>query len=176
MTQTITEFVDAIITAASDRFSGRVETFGDYDEFEQGRINTPAILLDVEALTEGVDDGDDRIPVTCRISAFCMLSLTTPKVKLETRQFAAEFMSLVRRNKFGLGRDVDHPENIEARPGPFQSGNQGYDSFEVSWDQTIFLGESVWDASGVPVTEIFVGYAPDIGIGHEPDYARLEND
>jgi hypothetical protein len=72
---------------------------------------------------------------------------------------------LVRFNRWGLGADVTVPEQLRGAPGAFRPGKDGYESWCITWEQTLYLGASVWAADGVPPTDVFVG----LQAGADPD-------
>lgn len=136
---TLRDLHDAIIQALSTQFSSRVEYVGLYRPAPTDPINTPAILLEMEGASDTAGPGDGRIPLRCRFTVHCLLSFRTTDVEIEIRDFAAEVYRLVRKNIWGLGRDVKIPEQIEMGPGQFQPGKGGYESWYVTWDQTCFF-------------------------------------
>ena len=81
-------------------------------------------------------------------------------------------MDIIRHNHWGLGADVSHPENMSAQPAEFRPGKAGFESWAVSWDQTVYLGEVEQSESFLPDT-VMAGNAPDVGFGHEDDYVQL---
>ncbi len=177
MSVDIESYLSAVVAAVKDHFGGRLAVVGGYDEIaDDGVIDSPAVLIGIEGFSEGSDRGDDRVPLKCQVSAQCILSVKTENVQVQVRAFAAEFLSVIRRNKFDFGVDVSFPEGLDARPGVLRPGDNGYDSFEVTWDQELYLGESVWDGSGVVPTEVWVSQNPEIGLAHEPDYENVAAD
>jgi hypothetical protein len=172
MTVTVKDFVTAVKAEVESAFENRIQTVEDFNGFDRGKINTPAVLFHVERMIEGQDIGDGRVPLQCEVTAYCCLSLETGNVQTEVREFASELMSLIRRNRFGLGGDAADAENISAQPGPFQLGSKGFDSFEITWSQTIFTGENVW-SGGTPVSEVWFGISPEVGQEHIDDYEQL---
>nr|VFJ67599.1 MAG: hypothetical protein BECKFW1821B_GA0114236_11329 [Candidatus Kentron sp. FW] len=61
-------------------------------------------------------------------------------------------------------------------PGEFKLGQEGYDSWYATWEQTVYLGESVWNLEGVIPEKIYLGRSPEIGAAHEQDYTFLDGE
>lgn len=59
-------------------------------------------------------------------------------------------------------------------PGEFKPGQEGFDSWYATWEQTVYLGKGVWDPEGVIPEKIYLGQTPAIGPIHEPDYTSLD--
>ena len=173
MTITVKSFHQAIIDTIKDHFSGKVQVIS--YPLETSEIRTPVVLLEMESAEEGQDPGDDRLALRCRMAAHCVLGFQTDDIGMEIRSFAAQLFVLLTDNKYGLGSEVSWPEGLELNPGEFKPGKAGFESWCVIWEQTIYLGESEWDDNGVVPEIVMLGIAPDIGIGHDPDYEDITN-
>jgi len=159
----IEQYHDAIINALKLEFASRVNTIDRYEPNQENPIDTPAILLEMEYADEGFDQGDDKIPLSCKMTLHVLLGNQTPNIKLEIRKFAVQVFVLVRSNQFGLS-DVEIPSGLNMGPGDFKVGKHGYEGWFISWDQNIFLGSSVWEPTGFVPQTVFVGHSPDVGI------------
>ena len=170
---------DAIIADLTERYADRVYTIAAYDPFpekngaERLPITTPALLLDVESIDEGEEDGTDRQPLRLTITLHCILSFRTSDTQLELREFAADVAARVRHNRWGLNAAVDHPQAINAQPGEFVPEQAGYDSWRVTWEQQVYVGVNIWAGGQLP-EEIYLGIAPKIGPEHVDDYFRVD--
>ena len=173
MSTSLNDFHDAIIQAVADHFSGKVYVLAYPEELSQ--VQTPAVLLEMESGEEGQELADDRTALRCQFALHCVLGFKTENIGLAVRDFSSQIFILLKNNLFGLGRDVSRPENINMSPGEFKPGAAGYESWCVTWEQTIFLGSTAWDDAGVVPEMVLLGIAPDIGIGHEPDYKDITN-
>lgn len=164
---------DAQVRFFKSRLESRVETVAAYrsDAHDQ-TINTPALLLELELLDEGRDAGDGRDALRCSFTAHCILSNLTDGVEIEVRNFAAEVFRLLIGERFGLGELADDPEAISAAPGEFKPGAEGYESWYVNWEQSVYFGESMWEGGIVPHT-VKLGWSPDVGTGHADDYEQV---
>lgn len=121
------------------------------------QLNTPCVILEMEDFKEGGDLGDDRTPVFAKMNAACVLHFETVNRELALRSFALDLFRLVRQQNWGLGEHVERAHSLYAQPGLIKPDSDGYASWFVSWEQTLYVGESVWDAQGVLPKRINVG-------------------
>ncbi len=166
------DFHNAILEGIRTHFAGRLKTVAMYDVGNTDPIETPAALLVMESGGKREDLGDGRFPLRCLITVHCILGFKTKNLALELRKFAASSIRLVDGNRWGIEESVDLPDisgQDAIGPGEFRPGQDGYDSWYATWEQTIYLGESVWNLEGVTPEKIYLGQAPEIGAAHEDD-------
>lgn len=171
MTTTVKAFHQAVMAAIAGHFTGKVQVLA--YPMETSQIQTPAVLLEMESAEEGQDPGDGRIALRCRMAAHCVLGFQTEQIGLEVRSFAAQLFTLITDYKFGLGVNISWPEGLELHPGEFKPGKAGFESWCVTWEQTLYLGDSAWDDSGIVPQTVYLGIAPEIGAEHEADYIEV---
>ncbi len=176
---TLQSFHQAILDKMSAKYPvcRTVDAYWPYDRPEAGegwKVKTPALLLDIESLGMGDDCGDGRLGIDCDIALHCLLSVQTPNVDVEIRAFAAAVMQAVYYNRWGLAADLTTPDNLAAMPSEIVKPKGGFEAWSVIWSQTLYPGEGIWDGEGVIPTEIWLGFAPEIGEGHEPDYRPVD--
>lgn len=175
---TVPGFHAAIKAAIAAHFGANVNTVEWYEQGEEASgqpkpIKTPAIILELESFSDGDDMGDDRTPLACQITANCILGRSTPDLQIQTSNFAAQLLAKVRKNKWGLARGAGFPGGLTAGPGKFDPEKNGYESWFVSWDQTFYLGDSVWAPSGIVPSTVYLGQSPLIGTGNEDQYIQV---
>ena len=175
---TVPSFHAAIKATIAAHFGANVNTVEWYEQGDEASgqpkpIKTPAIILEVESFSPGDDVGDGRTPLDCQITANCILGRSTPDLQIQTSNFAAQFLSNARNNKWGLARDASFPSSFTAGPGKFDPEKNGYESWFVSWDQTFYLGDSVWAPSGIVPSTVYLGQSPLIGTGNEDQYIQV---
>jgi hypothetical protein len=169
---------DAMVADLSAHYLGRVPTICAYDPFPARDdqtpqpVVTPAILLELESIAPGEDDGTDRQALLLTFSAHCVLSQRTEAMQLELREFAADLLSHLRHQRWGLAGALQEPTALAAAAGEFSPGLEGFDSWRATWEQTVYVGASVW-AGGVAPTAVWLGQAPLIGAAHEDDYVLI---
>ncbi len=142
-----------------------------YPQFVK-KIATPAVLLEMGAMDPSQDPGTGELALDARFSVYVIVSCGDPDFNLATRELAAQIAIVVAGNRWGLPVGPARIDSIE--PDTFKPNILGYEIWRVSWTHLILLGDSVWDDSGVTPSEIYLGYSPDIGFGHEDDYQRVE--
>ena len=159
----------AILDHFKDHFAQQVLTVEAYAPDAQ-TWSTPALLLEMEHAQAGQDAGDGRHPLQCRMTLHCVLSLRTANVQMEIRLFATDVWTQVRHNTWRC-HNVRMPVDIAMGPGQFQPGQEGYESWYVTWEQTIDLGEALWQTDEVYQGKVFLR---DQRAGD--DYAPLAED
>ena len=174
------EFHNAIQEVLAAFFAANVNTVAWYEQGEDASgqplpVKTPAIILEIDSAEEGDDVGDDRAPLLCHLTAYCILGQQTADLQIQVRAFAAQLFAKVRKNKWGLGHAISFPGSITLGPGKFDPEITGYESWFVSWDQTLYLGEDIWDSSAIRPTEIWWNWAPAIGNDFSDSYQRADS-
>jgi hypothetical protein len=175
---TLSQFHAAVVASVALRFGDNINTVLWYEQGETASgqplpIITPAVILEIESAEEGDDIGDDRAPLLMHITAYCILGQQTDNLQMEVRNFASQLFALIRKNKWTLGHSVSFPGGITLGPGKFDPEKNGYESWFVSWDQTIYLGDNVWDSTGIPPQEVWLGLSPEIGLAFVDKYTRI---
>lgn len=171
---------DAILADLREHYLDRVQTIAAYDPFpeadDQARqpLTTPALLLDLEAIDPGEEDGTDRQALRLTWAAHCVLSFRTAQLQVELREFAADLLGHIRYNRWGLAPAVAPPTALSAQPGEFVPGLAGYDTWLARWEQQVYVGADVWSAAGIAPTEVWFSTVPDIGTAHVGDYERID--
>lgn len=146
-----------------------LKTVQSYEPFTRDTIETPSVLIEAVEMKPGKRTGDERLSVTVEFLAHCCLSIRTDRVELEIRNFAAKLMRVIEGNRWGLAEAVERPTRLSAMPGMFKPDDKGFESWVVSWEQTIHLG-NVWQDTEFMPQEVFIGLSPEIGAAHKDDY------
>ena len=174
MSLTLTIVHESVINSLKQAFSHKVDTICAYSPLQKD-IKAPALLLALDNMNHGNETGDGRTAVDCQFSLCAILpvhGLPSDKVAIAIANFAAEALHQVRYNHWGLGSEVSHPQNLSAQPADFKPGKAGFESWVVSWEQTIYLGELEPDDGILPDT-VMVGIDPEIGSDHENKYEQI---
>ncbi len=132
-------------------------------------ITSPAVLIEAVEIQPGRKASNNKTPVEVEFAAHCILSVTTSRVELAIRNFAALTIQFVDGNRWGLGDNVERPTELSAYPGMFKPDDKGFESWVVNWKQTFHLGEPEVEPDYLP-TEVFIGEHPNVGPEHEDDY------
>lgn len=176
---TLRELHTAMVRSFADRYAEQVETIGAYDPFpdvtsqDPQALVTPALLLELVDIAPGEDDGTERVPLRLTLAAHCILSFRTADLQIELREFAADVLAHVRHNRWGYPAAARAPEQVSAQAGEFRPDLAGFDSWQVTWEQTVHVGTDVW-AGGIAPTEVYLGIAPEIGAAYVDDYVRID--
>jgi len=173
---------DAMLVDLRAHYLGRVQTIEAFDPFPdiegQDRLPlvTPALLLEIDSIDPGVEDGTERQALNLSFLVHCVLSFRTEQIQLELREFAADLLNHVRYNRWGFPAAVEIPTALGAQPAEFVPGLMGFDTWIARWEQVVFIGSDSWSAAGIPTAEVWFGIAPEIGTAHVSDYWRIDGD
>ena len=170
----LTELHHRIIAAIRERFGSRLTTVGMYNPVDPDSqsIKTPAVLLELAEIRPNGRTTGGRTPMELVWTAHCALSAQTENVQLEVRNFAAQLVRLIDGARWGLDY-VERAGDLEAFPGLFTPGEKGFESWLVSWKQTVHLGE-IWELPvDGPAVEVFLGESPNTGQDHEGNYRQV---
>lgn len=138
------------------------------------RITTPAIYFELDSIEVSAtpDMGTEQVMTSLTFNAYCVVSYKGTG-KLATRTLAAKFMQWVKGRRFGQQIGVAQPVSADPDRLVGDGGNE-YEVFRVMWKhEPCYLGESVWDFSGVVPTEVFLGFDPLTGQAHIQDYKKI---
>ncbi|MDM5178513.1 hypothetical protein PO883_15045 [Massilia sp. DJPM01] len=163
----------ATITAAiAERFPS-LATVEFYRE-DREELPVPACILDLCEF-EGepsVDPGTGQLAVMARFEAELIIGFRTPEAKMSLRLLAGAFAAFLHKKRWPGGL-TSEAEQIHAYKDDFKPALDQYEVWCVEWRQIIHLGESVWSGEGVTPTTIMLGFAPEVGFGHEDDYIQI---
>ena len=134
----------------------------------------PAIILDLSEFEPDmeIDPGSEQLAVHARFEAEIIFGYRTPDVKRAIRKFAAAFSAWLRLRRWnGVRTGPAYVTSVHR-----SDFNPDLDQFEVwcvEWSQPVHLGNTIWTNDGTVPTDVFVGYSPDIGLGHKQDYEQV---
>ncbi len=159
-----------------------VEFYRGQDAGEDRRsLTTPACLLDLTELEAEpeADPGTEQLAMVAKFEAALVIDFRTTSSKLSIRQLAVSLAAWLRLRRWGnpavVGKKLPTgpAQVIGAYPDDFQPDLERFVVWRVEWQQVIHLGQTVWKPEGAAPTTVLLGGAPDIGIGHEPDYVQI---
>lgn len=153
---TISDMHETILSAIRDQLPV-LQTVRDYHV--GASLETPAALLELETMEEGEDDGTEMVPLRCTWTIHCVLGRRTDSIEREVRDFAAQVLALVRRNRWGLPTSL--PEAITSGPGEFQTGQDGFESWYVTWEQELRVGTDIWQGDGTQPDTVYAVHGGD---------------
>ncbi|MCX4025169.1 hypothetical protein [Spartinivicinus marinus] len=167
----LTQLHNQMLATLGQHFDKKIDRIQVYSPSQS--IESPAIYLGSHELTVEKQQWDGRHLLHSEWFALCVLSIQTPNVDIEIRQFATEIMLVLNnhdKNRWSLADQVSEPKMIQSRPAIFNPDADGYEAWEVSWQQSLYIGDSIWLDEGTPPTTVLCSDAPEIGIPHEDDY------
>lgn len=172
------------VTNLDDVYHGIVTAtkrqFPDLKTVEAHRIDrdsfpTPACLLEMNEW-DRVDDGDPgtgQLAINARFEAIFALNFKQgiKNPKLEVIKLASAFALFAHLQRWGC--PIGPADVIGAYPENFDHRLEQYHCWRVEWRQIIYLGDTAWKDEGVTPETIMLGFAPNIGAGHESDYVKV---
>lgn len=170
----LTALHTAITTAIASAFPA-LQTVEFY-RLERVELPAPACLLEMVEADEGADPGSEQQSLMVRFEARFILPFRTTHAKLEVRKLAMAFAAFIRKHGrwSGVGGQGGTPKVIGCYPDDFDPLLDQYEVWRVEWQQLLWFGDSVWAGEGITPTTVFVGFAPNIGTGHEADYIQVQ--
>ena len=135
-------------------------------------VKTPAVLIELAEMKPGATISGNRQTFGCEFILHCVLSVKTPNVQIEIRNYAAAVAKVVFRNRWGLSHSVENPSDISAYQGVFKPGDKGFESWVVGYTQKVHLGDVALNTDIAP-SDVYIGFAPDIGPANQADYTKV---
>jgi hypothetical protein len=168
---------DAIVADIKAQFPS-IQTVEFYrtEERKGGLVGLPlpAIILDLSEMEPDmeIDPGTEQLAVHARFEAEIIFGFQTPDVKRAIRKFAAAFGAWLRLRRW-TGVRTGPAYVTSMHRSEFNPELDQYEVWCVEWTQPVHLGDTVWTNDGTVPTQVFAGYSPDIGAGHQGDYMKV---
>lgn len=175
------------ITAAISAAYPALQTVEFYRAQNEGSerltLPIPACLLEMVEADEfsNPDPGSEQQALMVRFEARFVVGFRVASAKLAVRELATAFAAFIRAqgrwkdaNGVGIGGQGGACKVIGCYPDDFDPVLDQFEVWRVEWQQQLWFGNSVWSGEGVAPTTVFIGYAPDIGTGHEEDYKQVQ--
>lgn len=162
---------EAILDKIREKFPDLL-TVEDYDA-DRKKLTVPAVLLELVDMEASPDDdgGSGQLPVVSKWAARVVFGFEQENVKREVRKLAGALGVFVHKNRWG--QPVSPATVTIIGPDAFDPDFDRFEVWAVEWDQKLDLGENVWTGEGVTPDVVKIGFAPDIGPGHEAEYSDL---
>jgi hypothetical protein len=148
----------------------------EFDRIDRANMPMPACILDLDEMEADVPDpGTDQLAVMARFEARLVVGFKDRRAKQEVRKLAAAFATWMHLRSFGPAAPSRPAKVIALRRDDFHPILDEFEVWCVEWHQEILLGADVWENYAVVPTpqRVFIGQAPDIGLGHEGDYTQV---
>lgn len=170
MSITLTEIIDSLVTRLAAELPGVNVT----PDPPTGRsLRLPALVVELTEIDPVGNQGDTRTLIEARFELRVIVDPAGPRPHLAVRELAARALHVaynLRRIAPGHG----HIRMLRAGEDGFRPELDGYQVWVVEFAAEIALGE-LEPEGPPPPTEVWIGYDPDIGTGHEADYTLLEH-
>ena len=166
----------AILNQIATQFPD-LQTVEDYSQSRM-RFDAPACFVELTQLDAGeMDPGTEQLQVAARFEAHLIIGFRELDAKRSIRKLAGAFSAFLRNQRWGL--PVGPAQFVAAAPDEIAGVGRNaehldqYEVWTIEWEQQIHLGQSVWKGDDTLITEIYVGFDPEIGPDHEDDYRQI---
>lgn len=163
----LTDLHKAIVAQLKKDFR-KVPTCEAYPELV-GKIVIPALFIELDDLAPTDDVGTEQLPVDARFITYVVYDRTVDDDRLQAASLAAS-VALAVKKAGRFGRKIGPARVVRIAQDTSKPELFGFTVWAVEWLHELRLGESIWDGDGVVPVEVMLGYAPQIGTGHEDDY------
>lgn len=162
---------DAIIKGLT-RHLPKQTTVEQYPRFAR-KVTLPGVFIELVEVSPADNRGTGQLDLTARFAAHVVFDQTTPAAELEAWSLAVS-CALAIHEQGRFGQPVGEAHIVHVGLEQFKPELLGFVARTVEWSHDFRVGSSVWESGGILPTEVYLGYAPEIGPGHEPDYHPVE--
>jgi len=172
--------LDQLHQAILDKIAAQFPDLQTVEDYSQSRMRftAPACFVELTQLDAGeMDPGTEQLQVAARFEAHLIIGFQQPDAKRSIRMLAGAFSVFLRHQRWGL--PVGPAQFVAASPDEIAGMGRNaehldqYEVWTIEWEQEIHLGQSIWKGDDTLITEIYVGFDPEIGPGHEDDYRQI---
>lgn len=168
------EVFDGIADTLMARIAGI--TIGNYDEFN-GVTGDAMVLIEFEQSSPAKHSNDGRPGSRYRITLHGVVAKRRRRAPLEAVNLTNALQRVVSAkadHRWGFShRAIAAPENVSSAPSMFAGGEHGYEAWGVSFEQVVYMGESLPDPEATPLgdngTGMIVWNANDPAAADTPD-------
>jgi len=177
---TLTELQSAAVTAIKTAIPtlAQCEIYGGQFAGEHGNrvaIHAPAVLIAGLGARPVTDPGiDGQMDVSARFAAYAVAKYANDRQKREGGciDLAEAVALLIHNNNFTLpGVGTAKVMQVQGMTNA-AADKVGFSIWSITWEQQIRIGAAPVSNYG-PLTDVRIGFAPNIGLGHEPDYVAI---
>ena len=142
--------LEALEGAIEAAIKAQFPTIGTVEFYREERrpVVAPAVLLEMsefEPHKASFDAGTGQLVVDATFEARLLLPFKVPRVKQEIRKLAASFAAWIHLRRWP-GIPNGECQFMSAYPDGFSVEQDQYEAWRVTWEQKIFLGDTVWTA------------------------------
>lgn len=172
--------LDQLHQAILNKIAGQfpdIQTVEDYSQ-ARTRFSAPACFVELTQLDAGdMDPGTEQLQVAARFEAHLIIGFRQLDAKRAIRKLAGAFSVFLRNQRWGL--PVGPAQFVAAAPDEISGVGRNaehldqYEVWTIEWEQDIHLGQSIWKGDDTLISEVYVGFAPEIGPDHESNYQQI---
>lgn len=162
----------AIVGTIKERLGAAVALVDLYENQQMNlTVDLPAVLIEPHVLGKTPPRGDNTFPLQVSFTAYCLMP-TGADQRLNAQWLAAQVVDVVDFNHWTLGRMVDHPEIQGIDSYTLRPGCNGFECWQVQWNQVMYLERP--EPAPMPVPDdLYASKAPEIGLPNKPNYQQL---
>lgn len=162
--------LDSVVASLAAQFP-ELKTVAAEDE-SRTELAAPALLVEVTELEPDPDREPftGQFPVLVHIEARVVIGYRTAQARRQVMKLAGAVATFVHNNRLGVA--WGHGVVLAVEPDEFAPQADQFDLWRIEWVHSADLGET-WFVDGDPVSEVYLSWAPDIGIPHEDDYEQV---
>ena len=143
---------------------------------ERRQVPTPGCYVtavDMEAEPDH-DPGTGQLAMLARYEAHVIVGLRTARARHEAQKLAARVALAIHSQRWG--QPIGPAMVALAEPDEFAPELDQYEVWRVDWAHRIHVGPSIWDDAGTTPGQVWLGWAPKVGPGREPDYVPASDE
>lgn len=163
------EFYTAVVDGLKTKLSADVDVLR-YANFNTQEVQGIQLYVEIGDFGHAIRHPDGRRAQKMRINVHCIVSRGIEEADLKALDLASAVDRIVDVNCWELGEAVEVPENVSGNEGMMSTGENAFEGWEVSWYQTIYLGEvSIFDPA---VKDVLMSVNPE-SQGSSDEYERV---
>lgn len=174
-------FLDTVRDALETRYPGLATCevhagHFDIEELGQASFKPPAMKVALAGFEVARDAGGE-LDLACRLSVVIVTADTTSlKRHMAANALATDLGTWLPGNNFGQANAGAAEKVAAANLYGGKLAGKRLSLWEVTWEQTVRLGASLWPEGGVMPSRLYVGWSPKIGEAHKDDYELVEDE
>lgn len=165
------EFYDAVVNGLKAKISDDVDVLR-YANFNHQEVRGIQLYVEIGDFGHAIRHSDGRRAQKMRINVHCIVSRGIEDADLKALDLASAVDRIVDTNCWDLGVAVEVPENVSGNEGMMSTGKNAFEGWEVSWYQTIYLGDVlIFDPT---LKNVFMSVNPE-NPGSSDEYQKVPN-
>lgn len=165
--------LDHLFTAVEASISEAFPGFALVQAYPEDRrhLPVPACVIEMIELEPAENPGTEQLAAVALMQAQVIIGFREPGAKRMVAKMAAALAHHVQGKRWGL--PIEPAVITSIAPSDFDPELDNFEVWAVEWQQTVHIGQSVWDEGGVPPAHVLASWAPEVGPAHEGDYDEV---